>query len=184
MARWKVTTFGRRASLAHPIRIPAQMNVDPPIEFDPGEALSLFAEPGSERYGLSDRAFFYAIVTCRAVESFAEPAFSIDRVFGPPGLTPAGCWIEFIVREHVFWIDVSQTRVKLWTASADDADGVRNRYLVHDGDASDPKAWEGLLASIGRVEKFGVFIQHADRLRLMWTEWVVEQKRRRDERGW
>ena len=83
------------------------MNLDPPAEFDPGEALALFAEPGSERYGLSDRTFFYLLVTCKAVEAFAEPAFTIDSVFGPPGLTPAGCFVEFIVREHVFWIDVS-----------------------------------------------------------------------------
>jgi hypothetical protein len=101
----------------------------------------------------------------------------MDSVFGPPGLTPAGCFVEFIVREHVFWID-THARVKLWTASADDADGARNRYLVHDKDASDPKAWEGLLKTIGRVEKFGVLINHADRLRLMWSEWLLAQRRR------
>ena len=159
------------------------MNIDPPREFDPSEALALFAEPGSERYGLSDRTFFYLLVSCKAIEAFAAPVFTIDSVFGPPGLTPAGCWVEFIIRQ-AFWIDVSQARVKLWTASADDADGIRSRYLVHDGDASDPKAWESLLKTIGRVEKFGVFINHADRLRLMWTQWLAEQQRRRDDRGW
>ena len=159
------------------------MNLDPPTEFDPSEALALFAEPGSERYGLSDRSFFYLVVSCKAIESFSTPVFSIDSVFGPPGLTPAGCFVEFIVRKHVFWID-THARVKLWTASADDADGVRNRYLVHDGDASDPKAWDGLLQAIGRVEKFGVFINHADRLRVGWTQWLAEQQRRSDERGW
>jgi hypothetical protein len=153
-----------------------------PTEFDPSEELTRLGDPDQERYGLSDRVFFYLIMTCRAVESFAAPAFTIDAVFGPPGLTPAGCWVEFIIKQ-AFWIDVSQTRVKLWTASADDADGVRNRYLVHDGDSSDPKAWDGLLVSIGRVEKFGVFINHADRLRLMWSEWVLAQRRLRDERG-
>ena len=83
------------------------MNIDPPAEFDPSEALTLFAEPGSERYGLSDRTFFYLIVTCKGIESFAEPAFSIDSVFGPPGHTASGCWIEFIIKSHAFWIDVS-----------------------------------------------------------------------------
>ena len=38
--------------------------------------------------------------------------------------------------------------------------------------------------TIGRVEKFGVFINHADTLRRMWSEWLIEQKRRDDERGW
>ena len=160
------------------------MNLDPPAEFDPGEALALFAEPGSERYGLSDWTFFYLVVTCKAVEAFSEPAFTIDAVFGPPGFTPAGAFVAFVIREHVFFIDTHTLRVKLWTASADDADGLRNKYLVFDGDSSDPKAWEGLLKEIGRVEKFGVFVNHADRLRLMWTQWLAERQRRDDERGW
>jgi hypothetical protein len=159
------------------------MNLDPPAEFDPSEELTHFADPGHELFGLNERIYFYLIVTCKAIDAFAEPSFTIDSVFGPPGLTPAGCFVEFIVRKHVFWVD-THTRVKLWTASADDADGARNRYLVHEGDASDPKAWEGLLKAIGRVEKFGVLINHADRLRLMWSEWLVEQERRRKERGW
>ena len=158
------------------------MNLDPPIEFDPSEELAHFHDPEQELYGLPERVYFYLIETCHAIEAFATPSFTIDSVFGPPGLTPAGCFVEFIVREHVFWVD-THARVKLWTAS-DDADAVRNRYLVHDGDASDPKAWESLLQAIGRVEKFGVLINHADKLRLMWSEWVLEQKRRRDERGW
>ena len=65
---------------------------------------------------MSDRVFFYAVVTCQAVESFAESSFMIDKVFGPPGLTPGGCWIEFVIKAHVFWIDVSPTQAKLWTA--------------------------------------------------------------------
>jgi hypothetical protein len=59
-----------------------------------------------------------------------------------------------------------------------------DRYLVHDGDASDPKAWDGLLQAIGRVERFNVHIPHADKLRHMWSEWLVVQERLRRERGW
>ena len=81
------------------------MNLDRPREFDPGEALALFAEPSSERYGLSDRTFFYLIVTCKAIDAFTEPSFSIEAVFASPGFTSAGCWVEFVVREHVFWVD-------------------------------------------------------------------------------
>ena len=158
------------------------MNLEPAAEFDPSEELAHFHDPEQKLFGLSERVYFYLIVTCKAVEAFAEPSFTIDSVFGPPGLTPAGCWVEFIVRQ-AFFIDVSRERVKLWTSSADDPEA-RSRYLVYDGDASDPKAWESLLKTIGRVEKFGVLINHADRLRLMWSEWLVEQKRRRDERGW
>ena len=73
------------------------MNMEPPREFDPSETLTLFAEPEQERYGLSDQVFFYMINTCRAVENFSESSFMIDKVFGPPGLTPAGCWVEFVV---------------------------------------------------------------------------------------
>ena len=158
------------------------MNMDPPREFDPGEALALFAEPDSERYGLSDRAFFYLLVTCKAIDAFAEPAFTIEAVLNPKDNAVIGCFVEFIVKQ-AFWIDVSPERVKLWTASADDAE-VRSRYLVHDGASDNPAAWESFLQAIGRVEKFGVIVNHADRLRQMWSEWLVEQKRRRDERGW
>jgi hypothetical protein len=158
------------------------MNLDPPAEFGPSEELAHFGDPEHKLYGLPERVYFYLVQTCRAVESFAEPSFTIDSVFGPPGLTPAGAYVEFIVRQ-AFWIDVSPARVKLWTSSADDPDG-RSRYLVYDGDASNPKAWESLLKTIGRVEKFGVLINHADRLRQMWSEWRIEQQRRDDERGW
>ena len=114
------------------------MNIDPPAPFDPAEALSLIAEPEQELYGLSQRVWFYTIQTCRAVENFAESSFMIDKVFGPPGLTPSGCFIEFVIKSHVFFIDVSPTRVKLWTSKADDADALRNKYLVHDGEADNP----------------------------------------------
>jgi hypothetical protein len=157
------------------------MNLDPPAEFNPSAELTRLGD--TEAYGLSTRVWFYLLQTCRAVESFSAPSFTIDRVFAAPGFTPAGCWVEFIVRKHVFWVD-THARAKLWTALADDADGARNRYLVYDGDASDPKAWDGLLQEIGRVEKFGILIPHADKLRHLWSEWVLEQKRREDERGW
>ena len=160
------------------------MNLEPAAEFDPSEELAHFHDPEQKLFGLSERVYFYLIVTCKAIESFAEPSFTIDAVFGPPKLTPTGCFVEFVVREHVFWIDVSHERAKLWAALADDADGIRNRYLVHDGAADNPAAWEGLLQAIGRVEKFGVIVNHADRLRQMWSGWLVEQKRRGDERGW
>jgi hypothetical protein len=159
------------------------MNIDPPVPFDPSEALSLFAEPEQERYGLSDRIWFYTINTCRAVENFAESSFTIDKVFGPPGLTPSGCWVEFVIKSHVFWVDVSPTRVKLWASLADDPEVLRNRYLVHDGEADNPAVWESLLKTIGRVEQFGVFMNHADTLRRMWSEWLIEKQRRDDERG-
>ena len=145
------------------------MNMDPPAPFDPSEALALFAEPGSEHYGLSDRIWFYTINTCRAVENFSESSFMIDKVFAPPGFTPCGCFIEFIIKSHVFLTDVSPTRVQLWTALADDSDAIHHRYLVWDRVADDPKSWEGLLVEIGHVEKFGVFMNHADTLRRMWT---------------
>ena len=96
---------------------------------------------------------------------------------GPLTTFLAGCWIEFIIKTHAFWIDISPARVKLLTASADDADGARTRYPVHDGDASDSKAWDGLLQAIGRIEKFNVLVHHADQLRQMWSEWLVEQQR-------
>lgn len=166
------------------------MNLYPPVPFDPSEALSLFAEPTSERFGLSDRVWFYAINTCRAIESFAESSFTIDHVHiqKPTGqvgsvITPARCWIEFIIKAHAFWIDVSPTRVKLWTALADDADGANNRYMVHDGDSFNAESWQALLVEIGRVEGFGVAINHADRLRQIFTQWLIEKKRGDDERG-
>ena len=72
-----------------------------PPQFDPSEELTRFGDPDQELFGLPQRTFFYLVVTCRAIEAFAEPAFTIDSVFGPPGLTPAGCWVEFIVRQRV-----------------------------------------------------------------------------------
>ena len=143
------------------------MNLDPPKAFDPTEALSLFAEPTSERYGLSDRVLFYAQhlpshrELCRVIaSSLIRPH---PEAYGAGRLRhhASRCWIEFIIKAHVFWIDVSATRVRLWTALADDADGVRNRYLVHDGDASDAKAWEGLLD--GDRQSRGVRGRHAPR---------------------
>jgi hypothetical protein len=160
------------------------MSLESTDEFDPGEELSCF-EPGRECYGLSERIYFYLIVTCKAIESFGESAFLAGSLFnkGAAGLIPVGFFVEFIIHQ-AFSIQVTfDGRLQLWAYPADDVDG-RGQYLVHDGDASDPKVWEGLLVSIGRVEKFGVYINHADRLRLMWSEWLVEQKRRRDERGW
>jgi hypothetical protein len=154
------------------------MNLDSP--FDPGEALSCF--PDCELYGLPQRVYFYLLMTCRAIEAFAEPSFSVERCFGPPGLTPAGCFVEFIIRQ-AFWIDV-HANVKLWTSSADDAEARSSRYLVYDGASDNPGSWEGLLREVGCIEKFYVIGAHADALRRMWSEWLVEQKRRRDERGW
>ena len=159
------------------------MNIDPPIPFDPSEALSLFAEPEQEHYGLSDRVWFYVINSCRAVENFAESSFMIDKVFAPPGFTPSGCFIEFVIKAHVFFIDVSPTRVQLWAAKADDSDAIHHRYLVWNRAVDDPKSWEGLLVEIGRVEQFGVCVNLADTLRLMWSQWLIEKKRRDDERG-
>ena len=66
---------------------------------------------------------------------------------------------------------------------ADEPDGDGGRWLVYDGDAFNAEAWEGLLKEIGRVEGFGVAMNHADTLRRMWTEWLVEKKRGDDERG-
>ena len=60
----------------------------------------------------------------------------------------------------------------MWASMADEPDS-DDRYLVHDGDACDPKAWEGLLIEIGRVERFEVLIHHADKLRRLWSELLV-----------
>jgi hypothetical protein len=81
----------------------------------------------------------------------------------------------------MFWIDIYE-RVKLWAAEADEAGG--SRWLVYDGDPTDPGAWESLLREVGCVEHFNVHIPHADKLRHLWTQWLAERKRRRDERGW
>jgi hypothetical protein len=97
--------------------------------------------------------------------------------------TPSGAWVEFVVKSHVFWIDAGLERVRLWTAGADDPNGLRTRYLVWDRDASDPKSWEGLLVEIGRVEEFGVHVNLADTLRHEWSQYLIEQERRRKERG-
>jgi hypothetical protein len=47
-----------------------------------------------------------------------------------------------------------------------------------------PGHGKALLQIIGPIEKFHVQIPHADQLRQMWTEWLVEQERLRKERGW
>ena len=159
------------------------MNVDPPREWDPSEELGCFGNDEHDLYGLSEQTFFWLTMTCRAVESFAEPQFSLDRVHGP-AFTPAGAFVAFIIKTNTFFIDVSTTHVKLFTASADDADAIRTRYLVYDGAADDPAAWESLLVQIGRCEKFHVFVPHADKLRMMWTQFLAERQRRSDERGW
>ena len=122
------------------------MNPDPPAEFDPSEELTHFARPRARtlRPARADssstcrdlpghrglrRASIHASIPSSARRGL--PRRLLGRVHRPPAR---------------FWIDTrTRSAVKLWTASADDADGLRNRYLVHDGDASDPKAWEGLL---------------------------------------
>ena len=156
-------------------------------EFDPATELTLFAEPGRERYGLPERTFFYLVVTCKAIESFSESSFLPGSLFksgaaSAAELTPVGAFVEFVIHQ-AFSIHVTfDERMQLWAYPADKAD-THDQYLIYDGAAGDPAAWEGLLKEIGRVEKFGVFINHADRLRLMWTQWLAEQKRRGDERG-
>jgi hypothetical protein len=154
-----------------------------PRELDPAEELTRLGDPAQELYGLSQRLFFYAIKTCYTVESFATPAFTIEPIFAPPGLTPSGAWVEFVIKSHVFWIDAGLERARLWTALADDSDAIHHRYLVWDRAADDPKAWEGLLVEIGRVEEFGVYVNLADTLRHEWSMWRLEQQRRDDERG-
>ena len=47
---------------------------------------------------------------------------------------------------------------------AGDASG--SRWLVFEGDSGNPQAWESLLKAVGRVEHFGVLLNHADKLRL------------------
>ena len=81
------------------------MNLDPPIDFDPDEALSNFGDPDQKLYGLSERIYFYLIETCRSVQVFAGPAFTIDSVFGPPGLTPqaAGSSSSSVKRSGSTW---------------------------------------------------------------------------------
>ena len=154
-----------------------------PADFDPSEELTHFHDDGHELYGLSERLFFYLARTCRTIQSFSELAFTIEPIFAPPGLTPSGAWVELVIKSHVFWIDAGIERVRLWTAGADDPDGLRNKYLVWDRVADDPKSWEGLLVEIGHVEKFGVHINLADTLRHEWSLWLLERQRRDDERG-
>jgi hypothetical protein len=158
-----------------------EMNLEP-IEFDPSEALTHFHDPEHQLYGLPERIYFYLVVTSHSVEAFATPVFTIEAVLSPKDNAVIGCAVKFIIKSRAFLIDTG-TRVRLWAASADEPD-YDDRYLVYDADSSDPKSWEGLLVEIGRVEKFGVLINHADKLRRMRSEWLVEQKRREDERGW
>lgn len=161
------------------------MNAGPPREFDPDEELGRLNDPEQEHYGLSDRTFFYTIITCRAIESFAEPSFVIDAVLDPKTEAPAGCAVDFIVRSHAFRLDVGPQRVRLFASVADEPDNDNDnvRRCVFDGDAANPASWENLLIEIGHVEEFGVIGAHADRLRLMWTQWLAERNRRADERG-
>lgn len=76
------------------------MNPEPqPIEFEPSEELSRFHDADQELYGLPERVYFYLLETCRAIEAFATPAFTIEAVYGPPGppgTTRAGAWVEFV----------------------------------------------------------------------------------------
>jgi hypothetical protein len=156
-----------------------------PIEFSPSEELGRFGDVGHELYGLSERVFFYLVSTCHSVMAFSEPSFTIEPVYGPPGppgTTPSGCWVEFVVRQ-AFWIDASPTRVRLWTSSGDEVDA-HSRYLVFEGDCANPTAWEGVIKAIGRVEHFAVCIPLADKLRHLWTQLLAERQRRDDERGW
>ena len=155
------------------------MNLDP-IEFDLAEALTHFHDDGYELYSLPERIFFYLTVTARFIESFSTPAFMIERVLDQKTKAPAGCCVEFVVHAHEFRIDVFQ-RLKLFAAEADGADA--HRWLVFDADASNPSSWQGLLKAIGNVEHFYVVGAHADRLRLMWSQWLLERQRRDDERG-
>jgi hypothetical protein len=155
------------------------MNLDPPSEFDPSAALACLGE--TEAYGLSTRVWFYLLATCRAVESLSAPVFTIESIHEPKNNAVAGCGVRFVVRRHEFLVDVYE-RVRLWASEADEPDG--NRWLVYDGTADNPTSWEALLREVGHVERFGVLINHGDALRRMWTEWLAERKRRRDERGW
>jgi hypothetical protein len=159
------------------------MNMEP-IEFDPSTEISNFGDAGHELYGLRERRYFYLARTCSIIESFGKLAFAIEPIFCPPGLTPSGAWVEFVVKSRVFWIDAGLERVRLWTAGADDSDAIHHRYLVWNGDADNPQSWQGLLVEIGRVEGFAVCINLADTLRHEWSTWRLERQRRDDERGW
>ena len=55
------------------------MNIDPPREFDPSEELTHFHDPEHQLFGLSERVYFYLVVTTHAIEAFSAPAFTIDR---------------------------------------------------------------------------------------------------------
>jgi hypothetical protein len=156
------------------------MNLEPPREFDPGEALGGF-DTECESYGLSRKAYLFAILTCRAVEGFATPSFTIDLVYAGK-LQPSGCFIEFVIKTTAFGLDVGLEKMRLWMSLADEGEGARR--LCHVGQGEDPEAWQSLLATIGRIEHFRVLINHAATLRRMWSEWLLEQKRRGDERGW
>jgi hypothetical protein len=156
------------------------MNLDPPREFDPSEELANF--PDCELYGLSERVYFYLVQTARSIEAFAEPVFTIEPVLSPKDNAVIGCAVKFIIRSRAFLIDTGP-QVRLWAASADEPDG-DDRYLVFAGDSGDSAAWQGLLETVGRVEKFGVHVPLADKLRHAWTSWLAEQERRRGERGW
>jgi hypothetical protein len=98
------------------------------------------------------------------------------------GKASAGCVVEFVLHQFTFRID-TRDRLKLWASEADEAGSGSRRWLVFEGDAANPTAWEGLLKAIGRVEHFYVVSEHADKLRHMWTTWLAEQERLRKERG-
>ena len=161
------------------------MNPEPqPAEFDPSEELTRLGDPSQEHFGLSERVYFYLVETAHAIEAFATPAFTIEAVLDLKTKAPAGCVVAFVVHQHEFWIDTHE-RVKLWAAEADDAGASSGkRWLVFEGEAANSTAWEGLLKAIGRVEHFYVVGAHADKLRLMWTQWLAAQEHLRKERGW
>jgi hypothetical protein len=154
-----------------------------PTEFDLAEELTHFHDPGHELYGLPERIFFYLVQTCRAIEAFSTPSFGVEAVLDPKSQSSAGCVVEFVVHRHEFRIDTYE-RLKLWASDADEAGSGSSRWLVFEGDAANPTAWEGLLKAIGRVEHLYVVGAQADRLRHMWTQWLAEQERLRKERGW
>ena len=156
----------------------------PAAEFDPAEELTHFHDDEHQLYGLSERTFFYLVQTTRAIESFATPVFTVEAVLDPKTKAPAGGHVEFVVHQHAFRIDTWQ-HVKLWAGEADEADSSSSRrWLVFEGDAANPTAWQGLLQEIGRVEHFYVCRSATPtRFDRRGREWLVEQKRRRDERG-
>ena len=157
------------------------MNLQP-VEFDPSEELSRFGDDEHQLFSLSERVFFYLTETAHAIEAFSTPVFTIEPVLNPKNHAVIGAAVKFIIRSRAFLIDTGP-RVRLWASSPDEPES-DDRYLVFDGDASDPKAWDGLLKEIGRVEHFHVFIPHADKLRQMWTQFLAERQRRDDERGY